>query len=536
MLAIRSWLLVVTLVAVLCGALVLIAPALDQQALAQQTSRRVENAAQAAELLLRLHMQKWLDAATQLASDSVIGDALDEANRESHELQLLTKSLQGRLRAVRDRSHADVALVLDAKGRLVAESGLDGLKPRTAMTEHEAVASALRGNRGDAFWLLGGRAYRVAIAPASRERGVVVLGQELGPELLATIRDSLGTDLVLVTPERVLAAVPAHPQVAELPARLKQPPSSAVAKESNAWPADRIGRGTQSMLYAGRWLGDPRPGTMLLCAIAPHASFDSPVGRVEATLAQLARSLKADAGLLRILIVVLIVALLLLVFGQWLISFDGSRPLRRLVGEAQLVARGDQQRLSAERLPKRFAVLARTLNAAFDRFGQRARGPAPASRPSERQEAVSPPPAAPAPAPPRPAAPAPTLSNFATSSDTGTAEGVWAVGPQLGDLFTPATAAPAPPPPAAPPARPSAPAMPVAPAAPEDPVLQQVYRDFLETRETCGESIEGLSWEKFHARIKATAAVVQKQHACAEVKYGVYVKDGKAAIKVTPVK
>lgn len=561
MIAIRGWLLLVTLAAALFGTIVLAMPALDQEAMAKETGRRVDAAAHAAELLLRLHMQKWVETASALASDSVLGDALDEANRDSHELAMLTKSLQNRLRAAREKSHADLALVLDSKGRLVAESGGVDLKIRSSLAEQEAVAAALRGSRGDAFWLLGGKAYRVAVAPASKERGVVALGQEIGPELLATIRDSIGSDLALATPYRVVAAVPALAQVADVPARIaaRQKTDAKLSDKDKAkldlaiaLTAERIGQGRDSVLVAGRWLGDRQLG-LVLCAIAPQPSYDSPLGRIEATGVQIARALSSSGKSLQLGLILLGSLLFLIVVGQWLVTFDGSRPLRRLLGEAQLVARGDQQRLSAERLPKRFAVLARTLNAAFDRFGQRARVASASTSSPSRPTMSSPPSSSP---PQSPVGVLPPLKpssdhkvamtgSFVNSPEGNTGDGMWAVAPQLGDMFAAPLPNAGPPPPAGVSANmaavasaPSAPSTPTPSAAapPEDPELRAVYRDFLEMRETCGESTEGLTWEKFVARLLQTKAQVQKQQNCTEVKYGVYVKDGKAAIKVTPVK
>ncbi len=545
MVLIRAWLLIVTVAAVLFGAVVLATPAFDQQRLATETGRRVESAAQSAELLLRLHTQKWIETAAQFATDSVLGDALDEANRESHELAMLSKSLQGRLRGVRDKTHADLAVILDAKGRVVAESGAPELKPRTPLVEREGVAAALRGTRGDAYWLLGGHAFRVALAPASRERGVVVLGQALGPELLATIRDTVGADLALATAEQIVAAAPALAQVSQIPARVAAQ-RGARKDEARALQPERLGAGQDSVLFAGRWLGErSQAQALVLCALAPQPSFDSPLGRVEATLRQLGRSLRGQDGLVMVVLIVLGVLIGLVAFGQYLISLDGARPLRRLLGEAQLVARGDQQRLTAERLPKRFAVLTRTLNAAFDRFGQRARAaqtaaagtptevPKHASWPTTQSAQPQPPPAAPPPERTPPPSLTP-LSPTAAAEAAKEEESVWAVAPQLGDMFVPPPKPPVLPPPKPAPAPVETPVAAALP--PEDEELRGVYRDFVETRETCGEATEGLTWEKFLTRMQQTRALVQKQHSCTEVRYSVYVKDGKAAIKVTPVK
>lgn len=110
----------------------------------------------------------------------------------------------------------------------------------------------------------------------------------------------------------------------------------------------------------------------------------------------------------------------------------------------------------------------------------------------------------------------------------------------------PFEAALAPPRPPAPPPvpRPAAPAPPPAAsaAAPaggegdEEAHWQQVYQDFLRTRTSCGEPSEGLTYEKFRLKLEGNKAALVSKYGCRTVKFQVYVKDGKAALKATPVK
>jgi hypothetical protein len=65
--------------------------------------------------------------------------------------------------------------------------------------------------------------------------------------------------------------------------------------------------------------------------------------------------------------------------------------------------------------------------------------------------------------------------------------------------------------------------------------LSQVYHDFIETKQRLGESIDGVSLEKFLVKLKANRAQLMSRYACRTVKFQVYVKDGKAALKATPV-
>mgnify|MGYP006915174119 FL=1 len=75
-------------------------------------------------------------------------------------------------------------------------------------------------------------------------------------------------------------------------------------------------------------------------------------------------------------------------------------------------------------------------------------------------------------------------------------------------------------------------------AAPADPLeaeFQAVYHDFIDTRERCGEPTEGVTFEKFSARLRDQRQQLMSRYNCKTVKFTVYVKDGKAALKATPL-
>jgi hypothetical protein len=63
-----------------------------------------------------------------------------------------------------------------------------------------------------------------------------------------------------------------------------------------------------------------------------------------------------------------------------------------------------------------------------------------------------------------------------------------------------------------------------------------VYQDFLRTRASCGESAEGLTYDKFKVKLEGNKAQLVSKYGCKSVRFQVYVKDGKAALKATPVR
>ncbi|HEV3189511.1 MAG TPA: MXAN_5187 family protein [Polyangiaceae bacterium] len=63
-----------------------------------------------------------------------------------------------------------------------------------------------------------------------------------------------------------------------------------------------------------------------------------------------------------------------------------------------------------------------------------------------------------------------------------------------------------------------------------------VFEDFVRTKKQCGEPIDGLTFEKFSHTLKKNRDALVKRHGCKRVKFSVYVKDGKASLKATPVR
>lgn len=73
-------------------------------------------------------------------------------------------------------------------------------------------------------------------------------------------------------------------------------------------------------------------------------------------------------------------------------------------------------------------------------------------------------------------------------------------------------------------------------AADEEKHFQDVFRDFVATREKCHEPADGLTYEKFKAKLLKNKEQLVAKYNCRTVRFQVYVKEGKAALKATPVK
>jgi hypothetical protein len=80
---------------------------------------------------------------------------------------------------------------------------------------------------------------------------------------------------------------------------------------------------------------------------------------------------------------------------------------------------------------------------------------------------------------------------------------------------------------------PAAPLLTPLPADDPEQRLREVFEAFVKARVQCGESGE-VGFERFRARLDTSRAAVMAKHQCKDVRFQVYVKDGRAAIKATP--
>jgi hypothetical protein len=271
--------------------------------------------------------------------------------------------------------------------------------------------------------------------------------------------------------------------------------------------------------------------------------------------------------------------LVALVLGIGLMFFESDRPLRRLTADAVKLAKGESERLTEDAHPGKFGTIARSVNIHIDKLGREAKsakkdldqllGPAPEGslgtidllatalpsvRPGGSPPAMPPPPSEfrfndsgsmPAARPTPPAVPVTAASRVATAPMVASAP----------PLHTPAPVPVTPPPtPRAeglrtPPPGPGGPggadhplAQPVALADDilgtdlVDPYFKQVFDQFVAVKRSCNEPTSSLTYQKFSEKLIKNRDDLKAKTGCREVRFTVYVKDGKAALKATPVK
>ncbi len=62
------------------------------------------------------------------------------------------------------------------------------------------------------------------------------------------------------------------------------------------------------------------------------------------------------------------------------------------------------------------------------------------------------------------------------------------------------------------------------------------YEEFVKTKHQCGEATESLSFEKFQNTLRKNRDSIRERYQCIRVRFTVYIKDGRASLKASPVR
>jgi hypothetical protein len=260
------------------------------------------------------------------------------------------------------------------------------------------------------------------------------------------------------------------------------------------------------------------------------------------------------------LLVAFLVALIGAGAGIGFSVLEHTRPIRVFRDEAARFGRGESELLTPSRFRGLFRKIAADVNDGIDK--QLAKGGGPRRGPADLTEVLGDLPAE------------PQMSAFSLPGDAMTdgAAPSGAASPassQSGARPAPGRPLPSPPGsggrrlPRPPGGTPSAPGSPPAPAVAESPAQldttlpagggapplsgwgsgvpdegdwRAVYNDFVALKQQCGESTDGFTYEKFEQTLKKNRDVLVQRHGAKRVKFSVYVKDGRAALKANPIK
>jgi hypothetical protein len=486
--------------------------------------------------------------------------------------------VQERLRVFAEKAKVDLVLATDAKGRVIARAGLDEGVCKDFLDGLPLVGDALRGLRGDDTWSLDGKLYRVAASPVigpNKYAGALVMGQEVGAPLAQSLAHMLGVEVAFLLRGRLIASSVALPVAQQLPLSANEH-AQLLLKEGHT-PTLTMGAGEGRYLAVlAPFAGEAAGHQALYAVLVARPPTESVTGLMARLISTDPRTLPwsslapVGGGLVAALLI-----------GFLLLRVEATGPVKRLVRDSQALARGELPRIQDGLHPGPLGQVARAINTTLDRIGTRTPTPQPppmrknvptpttvesprarsmfenaeprtnsptmAEVPSRKNTPL------PAPLPP----PIPPLSGDEYTPSVPTrvkSDGPDFVdAPPLGDLSSgpsslggPAddeertTVAPGK-------AYPDdvlaimkqtdSQAITTAgpPADPLEIELRGVFDEFLETKQNCGEPTEGITYDKFAEKLRSNRANLIAKYSCKTVKFQVYIKDGKAALKATPV-
>lgn len=584
----KIWFILITLVAGVALTFALIAPRPAVQKLGVLEGQRLDRAQYAAEQMFKVDAHKWIDRVSKLGRDAIVSDSLDAASRGSGEWGMLHKTLQERFRAlIPDLATGGIQtlVAMDAKGRVVARVGDGEAEYGDYIGGAEVVADALRGYLSDDVWGNGGKLIRVAAAPVlskNRDRivGAISVGAETGENLVERLKKNLEVDVALLLRGKVIASTRPAAELAMLPDLIEK--HGKEIAEVKRTPAIPLSAGRDSLLAVAA----PFPGQAgqqqayyVLLGMQPAKSD---LG------ALLAQTSSDDLKWGHFPWIPLVATVLVMIgVGLFAQRHEVEGPLARLRAELAQLGRGEIQKIQDSRYGGKFGGLARDVNAAVERYTHAPAAPSemagkdlnailggkpsggggstfdlPASGSafsgSDLPPAFGPPSAFAPPPPPSfapppagafapPPAPAPSLKAGSAFSAPPPA-----AAPAKAPLSfkAPAPAAPSWAPPPATVAVASLPAnaldedanseatrvVPYDENEEEAAHFAHVYDEFVQAKRQCGEPQAGLTIDKFLQKLRDNKAALVAKHGCRTVRFSVYVKDGKAALKATPVR
>lgn len=462
--------------------------------------------------------------------------------------------------------------VESTRGALVAVAGPQGVSARVGgaggkdVTPPEALlVEAQAGRRAQAWVKLDGTLWMVASVPSGRN-GAVAVGLPLDEAFAQALHTSTGVDVTSALDGKVSASTAGNPDSAAL---------ASIAGNGSRRPVD-VGR-LGNIKAALDW---PIPAMPLLFADPPAArALALPLeGAGPATLVLSQQTAPFFSGLAAYQVLALVAMSLFLLVGILLglfMSEDSAPSLpRALVNAADRIARGDFS-VRAPTLAGSAGTIASALNRAVDAAQHGAPRAAP-SEPAATPSAALHPAASGAGAPAAGAEPAATsglgdtavtqtLFPAATADARASGPDASAVEPEPAPETAEAettessfavrrdddeplpTASAAAEPPSEPPheapagatllaSMPDADFEPTQPDDVDEAHWRSVYADFLRLRGEMGESAESLSYDRFRARLERNRDQLKDKHGARTVRFQPYLKDGKVALRATPVR
>jgi hypothetical protein len=472
---------------------------------------------------------RLMNQARERANDSALRDL---SNRIQQQLSTLNNRLD-------EGARAHVLIAVDTRGYVVGRDGFNSSQGiGDYMGSHPVIAAALNGYLRDDAWALQGSVYRIAAVPVihqGRYVGALVGGRTVDDVFVTRISDALaGATVGFFSSGHMDAAHDGLPErgrpavrgviLSEMLARLGDDPASREWTSrgyTNVMPVDS-GHGVAVFAKVPGMVGlsgggfvVARPKPVLPSDFLLHPPTD------------LTRSIKWGS-----VIGLGVLSFLLAMLWLFLEHDDGNRKLTKMLHD---LATRKLERLDPLKLRGSARRMALSINEAFEaamkaeltRAGAAPRrsvedidkllGPEAMGDPDAASMIAFPPPSPGQPAPPprpqggppgpppRPGAPATGASMFVSAADL--------VGAEPSKSF----------------------ALFATPAE-EQAHWRDVFESFVTERKKNSENTEGLTFEKLSVTLERNKKALVDKTQCRAVRFAVHTKDGKAALRATPIK
>ncbi len=431
------------------------------------------------------------------------------------------------------RIKPDIAMAVDREGRIIAQTGpLTANPPGTSMATFPLIKRTLLGYVRDDVWVYDRYVYRMAGRPViygGQYAGAVVHGYKIDEAFVEKLAKSLGgaslaffygTTILSGYSPSDLEGAPTREQIAASLQKVLNDPkfkkggcTDRYELQGDSFAIYSLVKGSAAEAQVGYAIARPRS-----LFASPRQLFDSATDDDVASL---------PMGQLIGGAVVLFLAGLIWLF------FEHDRPFLLLIRKTEEIVRNERDRLIITEWRTAYRKMADTINQAIDREVEKAAELMPSSRKKVDLDEIL--------------GPTPDTTSgdafFGFSGEQKSQAGSAEIPEAPPAAAKPPSALqkkapPAPPRPGAAPSAGKAPA-PAAPAAEEfdeEKHFKEVFGKYLATRKECGESVDGMSYEKFSVTLRKNRDQILSKHDAKAVRFTVYVKAGKASLKASPIK
>jgi hypothetical protein len=591
----KIWLFIIAACAAVAITIALLLPRPAHRARVEEERQRLVVACDVVGIQMRDSARVQVDVAGAFARQAAVVNALEKASaadaiseRDSKDAREIAADTINEVKGTRP----DFAILIDGRGRVLARAGLDESEYGDTIAGRWLVDDALSGYLRDDLWSTDHRLWRVAASPVIKGPtyvGAVVVGNAITKEYAESLMRPLGAKIAFYADGQNVAAssTVTVDKVVDQYSKLATA-GGEIAGDCKATPFNSRSGKDEYTAVVSRLPGEAENNGAFYTVFIERTKT---LG-MAATLDAVRKDDMSFSNFPWPLVALGFLAALGV--GLALMILEADRPVRKLAADSVALAKAQIERLPEEQHRGRFGSIARSVNIHIDKLSREARA---ARRdldqllgPSEGSDAGlgglgdlgAPLPAMSEPARRPPPAefrfseplPAPELDLSSSQPARVTAPPLPPGGMGGGAMPKPPVPRPKPPVPGMGPAASIAAGIPPAPspsasnpqissammmAAPgglsglheiltaEEPVppvgsaeeeasFRAVFNEFVELKKRCGEPTAGLTYPKFSDKLRKNRDDLMAKPGCVGVKFSVYVKDGKAALKATPVK